>query len=129
LLERGDREVVTARLPAVVRLQADALRLPYIARARVHAVAGLPIERYVLEGPPRPSGLDDGPLQMARPRTRLGQQQAPAATSAAGRLQALMGAGAARAPQRPTVESAPTPERMAEEFVRYLAHHGLLAKR
>jgi hypothetical protein len=71
-----------------------------------------------------------GPLQVARPRTRLGQQPAPAATSAGGRLQALMGAGAPRAPRRGIVEpAAPTPEQMAEEFVRYLAHHGLLAER
>src|SRR5262245_9885275 len=44
-LERGGREVVKARLPALIRLQADALPVPYVARARVHAVAGHPIER------------------------------------------------------------------------------------
>jgi electron transfer flavoprotein alpha/beta subunit len=128
-LERGGREVVTARLPALIRLQADALRVPYVARARVHAVAKHPIEREMLNGLAGQIGTA-GPLQVARPRTRLGQQPAPAATSAGARLQALMGAGAPRAPRRGTVEpAAPTPEQMAEEFVRYLAHHGLLAER
>jgi electron transfer flavoprotein alpha/beta subunit len=128
-LERGGREVVTARLPALVRLQADALRVPYVARARVHAVAGHPIERGMLNGLDQPRGTT-GPLQMARPRTRLGQQPAPAASSAGARLQALMGAAAPRAPRRGMAEPAvPTPEQMAEEFVRYLAHHGLLAER
>jgi electron transfer flavoprotein alpha/beta subunit len=128
-LGRGDREVVTARLPAAVRLQAEAVRVPYVARARIHAAAGRPIERETLSGP-APTAAAAGPLQVARARTRLGKQPAPAASSAGARLQALMGAGTSRpaAPRR-AGPATPTPEELAEEFVRYLLHHGLLPER
>lgn len=125
VLGRGDRERVSARLPAAVRLQADSPQPPYINRARLQAAADQPIERIVL---PAVSGAaESGPLQISRPRTRTGQTPAPASGSASDRLQALMGGGkpGASTAARPA-KTAGTPEELAEEFVRYLLHHGLL---
>lgn len=128
-LERGEREIVKARLPAAVRLRNESLRVPYLARARIQAASSLPIERVIL---PIQDDINHkeptGPLQMARPRTRIGQTQFPPTTSASQRLGALMGLGNPRAVVTPKSEkAASTPDELAEEFVRYLAHHNLLA--
>jgi electron transfer flavoprotein alpha/beta subunit len=126
LLGRGDRELVTARLPAAVRLHADALRPAYIARARLAAVSEAVIESVAL-GSATPDPIAVGPLEPARPRVRQGQA-VPRSGSGSSRLQALLRPGGARGPQsaaaaRPAPQ---TPEQMAEEFVRYLKHHDLL---
>ena len=123
-LGRGDRERVSARLPAAVRLQADAWP-PYISKARLQAVADRPIERVVLATVAGPSEM--GPLQISRPRTRTGQAPAPPSGSGSDRLQALMGGGKPAASTAARVaKTAGTPEELAEEFVRYLLHHNLL---
>ena len=129
-LERGNREQVAARLPAAVRLHDEGVRPPYVARARLQAAAGRAVERETLpvdEAPAR--GVETGPLQPARARTRAGTP-APTAASAGDRLHALLGLGRApaAAPRRAD-RAAATPEEMAEEFVRYLLHHNLLEHR
>lgn len=131
-LGRGDCEQVTARLPAVVRLQPDAVRALYVSRARISSVSNRPIERVNLSASaPIASDAEFGPLQLARPRTRLGAAPAVAPAKAMDRLNALMGiGGGAKVASPKTPEpTAKTPEQMAEEFVRYLAHHNLLDDR
>jgi electron transfer flavoprotein alpha/beta subunit len=128
-LGRGDREAVTARLPAFVRLQADAGQPPYITRSRLQAVAETRIEHEPLPAigeVSRPA--EGGPLQAARPRVRLGKPALATAASASDRLQALLGLGkgAALSGTKPGESKAKTAEQLAEEFVRYLAHHQLL---
>jgi hypothetical protein len=130
-LERGNREQVAARLPAAVRLHDEGARPPYIARARLQAAAGRAVERATLPAEEAPArGVETGPLQPARARTRAGTPAAPTAASAGDRLQALLGLGRApaAAPRR-AGRAAATPEEMAEEFVRYLLHHNLLEHR
>lgn len=124
-LERGDRELVTARLPAAIRLQAEDVRPPYVARARLQAAAGREIERVdfakAAEAAPPPIAL-----QLTRPRTKQGTLPA-ASTSASERLQALM-SGAVPTPSAKKADTEPrTVEEMAEEFVRYLLHNRLLS--
>ncbi|MCI0456728.1 MAG: hypothetical protein L0Z62_07095 [Gemmataceae bacterium] len=127
-LGRGDREVVTGRLPAAVRLRHESLRVPYVSQSRLRAAAGRTIQQQLLPGQ-EPSSIQPGPLQMARARTRLGQAPVAASTSASGRLQALMGGGKIPAVAAPREDRSPaTPDRLAEEFVRYLLHHDLLPK-
>jgi electron transfer flavoprotein alpha/beta subunit len=126
-LGRGDREFVTAKMPAVVRLQSESVQPPYVSRARINAVAQRPIEQVVLAAS-EPSFTQIGPLQAARPRTRLGQGLVTPNGAASGRLQALLGGTASAVPPRRAEESAETPEQLADKFVRYLAHHDLLSK-
>jgi electron transfer flavoprotein alpha/beta subunit len=131
-LGRGDREVVTARLPAAVRLQNESVHPDYVARARIHAVAESRIEHETLaarETPARPE--EAGPLQPVRPRVRLGKPAPLSAKSGSDRLQALLGLGKSPAGAAAKREEKPaaTPEQMAEEFVRYLVHHNLLPER
>jgi electron transfer flavoprotein alpha/beta subunit len=126
-LGRGDREVVTAGLPAVVRLQTESVQPPYVCRARIKAVAERPIEQVVLSAL-QACALEMGPLQAARPRTRLGQGPATPSGAASGRLQALLGGTASAAPPRRAEDVAETPEQLADKFIRYLAHHDLLPK-
>jgi electron transfer flavoprotein alpha/beta subunit len=124
VLGRGDRERVSARLPAAVRLQSDS-RAPYVSRARLEAVAAQPIERIVLPAAPALPAI--GPVQINRPRARVSQTPAPAAGSASDRLQALMGGNKSSVNAGPrAAKTAATPDQLAEEFVRYLLHHGLL---
>lgn len=128
-LGRGDREWVTARLPAVARLHAESLRPGYVARARIARVDDSRIERVTLAAPgEHPANAEIGALQPVRPRTRLGGAMAAAPVKAMDRLNALMGLGQAgkSAATKPAGPSARTPSAMAEEFVRYLAHHDLL---
>ncbi len=128
-LERGHRERVTARLPALVRLQDESVRVPYVARARIEAVKDRPLTRVTLPAAAA-QAIETGPLQPARPRARLGAAPRPAASSGSSRLQALLGGAAAAAVAAPAGEKAPaTPEQMAEDFVRYLIHHQLLPER
>jgi electron transfer flavoprotein alpha/beta subunit len=129
-LGRGDCEVVTAKLPAIVRLQTETPRLRYVSAARITLAANRPIERWEFAGSTA-SGThaELGPLQVARPRTRLGAGPATAApASGMDRLKALMGIGrGASAPaSRPSESAQKTPDEMAQEFVRYLAHNHLL---
>lgn len=112
-LGRGNRESCVARLPAIVRLQTDSPRYRYVSRAKMAAAAQKPIEHIG-------GGVQTGPLQLARPRTKLGTT--PTAGNAMSRLNALMGIGKAVKPAPATR----TPEEMADEFVRYLAYHNLL---
>jgi electron transfer flavoprotein alpha/beta subunit len=125
-LGRGDREVVTARLPAAVRLRGESLRVPYVSQSRLRAAAERRIQQQRLPGPEL-SSSPPGPLQMARARTRLGQASVAAPTSASGRLQALMGGGKVPPVAAPRADrSSATPDQLAEEFIRYLLHHDLL---
>jgi electron transfer flavoprotein alpha/beta subunit len=125
-LGRGDREEVTARLPAVVRLHDESPQAPYVARARIQAASGCTIAQEILAGPGSPR-IEPGPLQPARARTRLGKA-APASGSASDRLQALMGgASKATAPVK-RAEKNTEPDQLAEEFLRYLLHHELLPR-
>jgi electron transfer flavoprotein alpha/beta subunit len=125
VLGRGDRERVSARLPAAVRLQCESPRAPYVSRARLEAVARQPIKRIVLPATPAFSAI--GPVQISRPRARVSQMPAPAAGSASDRLLALMGGNKSSVNAGPrTAKTAATPDELAEEFVRYLLHHGLL---
>jgi electron transfer flavoprotein alpha/beta subunit len=126
-LGRGDRELVSARLPAVIRLQTESVQPPYVSRARIEAAAQRPIEQVVLAGS-QPSATQMGPLQAARPRTRLGQGPVTPNGAASGRLQALLGGTASASPPRRGEEPPETPEQLADKFVRYLAHHDLLPK-
>jgi electron transfer flavoprotein alpha/beta subunit len=124
-LERGDREVVVAKLPAAVRLQTESFAVPYIARARIAAIPVARLEREVLAETTDVKRLELGPLQVPRPRVSGGSAPA-AAGSANDRLQALM--GGSKKPVAAAKDRAQTPDEMAAEFVRYLAHHNLLAK-
>jgi electron transfer flavoprotein alpha/beta subunit len=128
-LGRGDCESVTAKLPATVRLQTETPRLRYISQARLADAGSRAIEQIALNVPVASSReAEVGSLQLSRPRTRLGTVPGAASTSGLDRLSALMGVGrVAAAPSSGTAESAQkTPDEMAEEFVRYLAHHNLL---
>lgn len=124
-LERGDREWVTAKLPAAVRLQSESVRPPYVSRARFQAVGDERIERESLPAT-EAAATEVGSLQQTRPRTRLGKVPAAPAASASDRLQALLGLGKpASLATQVNEKTVATPEQMAEEFVRYLAHHQL----
>ncbi|MSU69341.1 MAG: hypothetical protein EXS39_00890 [Opitutaceae bacterium] len=127
---RGASEKVSARIPAIVRLRTDAPRLRYVARARMVQAGRHAINVELVKLPPAtPPALELGPLQLLRPRTRLGAAPAVVSAKAADRLNALMGL-AGRSPGKPIIRSpesaAKTTDEMAEEFVRYLAHHDLL---
>lgn len=125
-LGRGDREEVTAQLSAVVRLHEESPQAPYVARARIQAASGRTIEQEILVGPDSPR-IEPGPLQPARARTRLGKA-APASGSASDRLQALMGGGSKAMASVKRAEKNTEPDRLAEEFLRYLLHHDLLPR-
>lgn len=137
-LGRGDREAVTARLPAAVRLHPESARAPYVCRSRLRTVMDRDIEQHILPAEHQ-IGVVPGPLQVARPRTRLGAASVPASASGSGRLQALLGGGRtansphapreARHAQRDDSGGPATPEQLAELFVRYLLHHELLSPR
>jgi electron transfer flavoprotein alpha/beta subunit len=124
MLGRGDREEVTARLPAIVRLQSESPRTPYVAQARIQAVAGSLVTQQTLSGPNAPR-IEPGPLQAARARTRLGKT-VPASGSASDRLQALMGGGNKSIIPVQRAEKKTQSDQLAEEFLRYLRHHDLL---
>jgi electron transfer flavoprotein alpha/beta subunit len=127
-LGRGDRERVSAALPAVVRLSGESLRTRYVSRDRLRLAAGREIERATLPSDGAPfQDAAPGPLQLARPRTRLGKAAPQAAESGLDRLKALMGMG--QGPARPSEPASETPGEMAEAFVRYLIHHDLIDKR
>jgi electron transfer flavoprotein alpha/beta subunit len=127
-LERGAREVVSAQLPALVRLHEESASPPYIAQARLATVAQAPIDRVTL---PAAGGVaaEAGSLQLARPRTRLGATPVPAASSGSSRLQALIGGGSPAVATKAASAKTATPEELADEFVRYLKHHQLLPER
>ena len=128
-LGRGDCESVTATLPAAVRLQTESSNVPYISRARIAAVSGKPVEQMALgTNASNTKEVEVGALQLARPRTRLGAAPAATPAKAMDRLNALMGLGGSAkvaTPKAPEPTNK-TPEQMAEEFIRYLAHHNLL---
>ena len=127
-LERGNCESVVASLPAVIRLYSESIPVPYITRARILGVMPRAIEQasLVVTSAARKE-IERGPLQPSRQRTKLGGLPT---TSASGldRLSALMGMGRGIVPaQRDTAQSeAKSAQQLADEFVRYLAHHGLL---
>ena len=124
-LGRGAYEEVTAVLPAIVRLQAENVRTSYVAQARIARARALSIESCnlpVLSQPP--SALEAGMPQLARPRTRVGR--APSAPArAADRLNALMGISGRSKPPAAMEVNVKGPSDLAEEFVRYINHHGL----
>jgi electron transfer flavoprotein alpha/beta subunit len=126
-LERGRRELVSARLPALVRLYAEALVVPYIARSRIQACSEQLIAQARLSaGSVR--AREPGPLQLARPRTRLSATPWSHAASGSSRLQALLGSASARpTPMGDTTDTAP--EQQADELVRYLMHYQFLQER
>lgn len=124
---RGDREIVTARLPAIVRLHEEFLRPPYISRTRIQAVSANTIHQEVLPEDVTSTSIDAGRLQPARTRTRLGEKSQVRSERGIDRLGALMtasGGNLAMAKRSEPIDS--SPEQMAEEFVRYLVHHQLL---
>lgn len=128
---RGASEAVWARLPAIVRLQADAAPLRYVARARLAEVGSRVIEQIPVSGPsPTPPPFEVGSLQVSRPRTRLGAApNTPAPAKANARLGALMSVAprpTAAPVAKPPAAAPKTPDEMAAEIVRYLAHHQLL---
>ncbi len=125
-LGRGHRQRVSAALPAAVRLAPSPP--PYISRTRLKAVADKTIETFELEGEAA-AGVEVGPLQPARARTRGAQKNAKS-SKASDRVKALMGLAAPATPATPapTEDVSQTPDSMAEEFVRYLKHHQLLNK-
>jgi len=128
-LGRGEREVVTARLPAVVRLQTELIRPPYISRARIQAASPdeIPCER--LTGEELQGIVEIGPFQPTRARTRFGRQARPSSSRGMDRLTALMSAPGVTQQvdgSQPSLADNASAEEMAEEFVRYLMHHDLL---
>ena len=126
-LERGDREQVSATLPAVVRMSEEAVRMRYVSQGRLGAAMDREIERTWFEGG-ADAQTEAGPLQLARPRTRLGAAAPEAPAGGMDRLKALMGVGQAPAvaAEKPSASAPETPDEMAEAFVRYLRHHGLM---
>ena len=126
-LGQGDREEVTAQLPAAVRLHAESIRPPYVSRARILAVSPQQIVREEISSSTAESGIDAGPLQPLRARTRMGGATLSSSTSGLDRLNALMTAAGAPAvsESEPGEEAESTPEEMADQFVRYLLHHNL----
>jgi len=128
-LGRGDCESVTAKLPAAVRLQTETPRARYVAQARIACVVDRAIEQVSLKVATVPRRDDEiGPLQLSRPRTKLGAATIAAPASGLDRLSALMGVGKVPTPAAPgpPESTTKTPDQMAEEFVRYLAHYNLL---
>ena len=128
-LGKGDSESVTAILPAMVRLQTESPRLRYVSKARIARVSGPGFEESVLRtSSASRKDAEIGPLQISRPRTRLGAAPSAAApVKAMDRLNALLGlsqAGTVAAPKA-AEQTTKTPGQMAEEFVRYLRHHNL----
>ena len=126
---RGEREIVTAKLPAVVRMQTESVRPPYVSRARIRAVSrdAILCQRLALDA--AQASYNVGPLQPARPRTRQGRQTQPSSAQGLDRLAALMSSPTTGQPSTLDPQaSAPgdkSPEEMADEFVRYLIHHEL----
>jgi electron transfer flavoprotein alpha/beta subunit len=126
-LERGDREHVSATLPAAVRLACGLLRAPYVPRARIDRIASKEIEREVIAPFTAADLVSVGPIQVARARTHRGAHVAPSSGRGLDRLGAMMGSTGESAPRRSrTSDGAATPEEMADEFVRYLKHYQLL---
>lgn len=130
LLEQGDREKVYAPLPAAIRVQQKILTPSYICRARVEKVSKDQIQTQKLAEKEAKTCIEMGPLQLARPRTKLANQRTLSGkTSGMDRLNALMGVTSttSKSPSSsPSPKKALTPPEMAEEFVRYLRHHQLL---
>ncbi len=128
-LGRGDSESVTAALPAAVCMQTESGRARYISQIRIAGVQELPIERVTLDvSASARKNAEVGPLQQARPRTRLGSASPAAAPAkAVDRLNALLGVGTAPAApaSKAAATTAKTSGQMAEEFVRYLRHNNL----
>ncbi len=128
-LGRGDCESVTAKLPAAIRLQTESPRSRYIAQSRLTHAVSRTIEQVSLNvSATSRKDAALGPLQLSRPRTKLGAAPVAAPASGLDRLSALMGVGrVATAPAPVAAEPASkTPDQLADEFVRYLAHHNLL---
>ena len=131
-LGRGNREIVSARLPAVVRLHAESTRPPYLSRARIRAITDNLIQREQISGEKHQESLEIGCLQPARPRTRLGQQVKPRSKRGSDRFAALMAQPNSKQSSddaEPSPDEHATPESMAEEFIRYLIHNNLLPLR
>ncbi len=132
-LERGAEEEVWATVPALVRVESGDNPVPYVAWARMaqvrdHAIRtvwiGGEAGRYDREGRP-------GDLYVTRPRTKLGLAEVTSAkpAKAADRMGALMGLsrpGGPKVAAKPPGTAVRTPEHLAEELVRYLAHHRFL---
>ena len=130
-LGRGNSEIVSARLPSVARLKTLSIKPPYISRARIQAVSSEAIRCEKLMGVKPQKNIELGQLQAARPRTRLGRQAQPTSSRGADRLAALMTQPNCNQPNA-TKElfdaDHKSPEKMADEFVRYLLHHDLLCR-
>ena len=130
-LGRGNRQRVTAPLPALVRLHSGVRRPPYISRTRIQQIEDNAWEVHTLP-PQADPHLEPGPLQPARARTKGAQRKTRSSSSANDRAKALMGlaTSAGSAENKPqATPSEQTPESMAQEFVRYLKHHDLLNRR
>ena len=127
-LGRGERETVMARLPAAVRLWPAAAGPPYISRARLQAVADGRIERNSLVATDNQPTVEVSGLQVARTRTRKSATAQPQSVRGMDRLQALIGSPVNRAEANSGATPArdASPDELADEFVRYLAHQELL---
>jgi electron transfer flavoprotein alpha/beta subunit len=93
LLERGDRQMLSCPLPAVVSVHVDAYVPQYISVFGLQACEGLPIERHVVTQIPEyksPMQL----VELSQPRARPKRIAAPTATmTAAQRITFLMKGG------------------------------------
>ncbi len=127
-LGRGEREIVTARLPAIVRLQSESIRPPYVSRARIRNVPTDAIRSETLEPVETNPLAETGPLKLTRIRTRSGQTSLKQEGRGLDRLAALISKpdGSANSDSGSTQLANSTPEQRADEFVRFLFHHGLL---
>ena len=127
-LGRGDRESVVAAMPAAVRLWPTADGPPYVSRDRLRAIEDRRIERTTLPVAAPDTVVEVGDLQIARTRTRKSANAPQQSARGMDRLQTLIGAAGGRADSKPGTAIArnASPDELADEFVRYLAHHDLL---
>ena len=127
-LGRGEREIVSAEIPAAVRLNEHGPPAPYINRHRLTVAGEGEIREATLPSYEHQPQVEIGALQAVRLRTRGVQRTPKAPARGMDRLQALMSgtSGASSSPQKADESREATPDEMADEFVRYLAHHQLL---
>ena len=102
----------------------------YVSQGRLGAAMDREIERIWLEEGAG-AQTEAGPIQLVRPRTRLGAAAPEIPAGGMDRMKALMGMGQAPAvaAAKPSASAPETPDEMAEAFVRYLRHHELMDRR
>jgi electron transfer flavoprotein beta subunit len=128
LIERGDRQVIRVRLPAVIAVsrEADAPGYPAFARIRrarreewdLSHLGLTPDQVCNARSPLKASGW-----AIAKPRPKK-LFTPPSTASAADRLRMVMGGGKARTAQDATIEA--PPEKAAEQILQFLRQEGLI---